>query len=206
MGFERPLRKQSGGLFLGRGRIQGSVTAVRRTAPPTLPLFRRRFYRSQQSQLTPRQYGMLVESEISPSNRWLDGPSVQRDQPPVTTVIARAVRPVAIRPHRGRAVRCTAGDADCHSPYGLRNDTVEDTCQRLGKCGAYRYTLSFRGRASDRGNPFSFRPLWGRAVRCTAGDTDCHSPYGLRNDRGGRGLVPLHRGTVVVPGRTAERS
>ena len=31
MGFERPLRKQSGGLFLGRGRIQGSVTAVRRT-------------------------------------------------------------------------------------------------------------------------------------------------------------------------------
>ena len=28
MGFERPLRKQSGGLFLGRGRIHGTQAAV----------------------------------------------------------------------------------------------------------------------------------------------------------------------------------
>ena len=164
------------------------------------------FFTNTLAEIGKKGNGMLVESGISPSNRRLDGPSVQRDQPPVTTVIARAVRPVAIRPLWERAVRCTAGDADCHSPYGLRNDTVDDTCQRLGKCGSYRYTLSLRGRVSDRGNPLSFRPLWGRAVRCTAGVTDCHSPYGLRNDRGGRGLVPLHRGTVVVPGRTAERS
>ena len=30
MGFERPLRKQSGGLFLGRGRIHGKQTALRK--------------------------------------------------------------------------------------------------------------------------------------------------------------------------------
>ena len=29
-GFERPLRKQSGGLFLGRGRIHGKPTALRK--------------------------------------------------------------------------------------------------------------------------------------------------------------------------------
>ena len=30
-----------------------------------------------------------------------------------------------------------------------------------------------------RGNPFSFRPLWGRAVLCTAGDADCHAALRL---------------------------
>ena len=30
MGFERPLRKQSSGLFLGRGRIHGKQTALRK--------------------------------------------------------------------------------------------------------------------------------------------------------------------------------
>ena len=33
--------------------------------------------------------------------------------------------------------------------------------------------------AVRRGNPFSFRPLRGRAVLCTAGVTDCHAPLGL---------------------------
>ena len=195
MGFERPLRKHAGGMFLGRGRIQGSVTAVRRTVGTDPSAFPQAFLPLPTVAAHPATGGdgMLVESGISPSNRRLDGPSAQRDQPPVTTVIARAVRPVAIRPHRGRAVRCTAGDTDCHSPYGLRNDTVDDTCQRLGKCGAYRYTLSLRGRASDRGNPFSFCPHRGRAVRCTAGDADCHSPYGPRNDGGGWWLIPLRR-------------
>ena len=43
---------------------------------------------------------------------------------------------------------------------------------------------------SPSGNPFSFRPLRGRAARCTAGDSDCH---GLRprNDGGCFALVLL---------------
>ena len=68
---------------------------------------------------------------------------------------------------------------------------------------AIKLPLSLRGRKpapqgglscpagnSPSGNPFSFRPLRGRAVRCTAGDADCH---GLRprNDGGCFALVLL---------------
>ena len=54
---------------------------------------------------------------------------------------------------------------------------IDDRDCGLVACG-YRLPLSLRG-AKRRGNPFSFRPLRGRAVLCTAGVTDCHAPLGL---------------------------
>ena len=49
----------------------------------------------------------------------------QKDQPPISTSLRGAKRrgnPFSFRPQRGRAVLCTAGDADCHGPAGPRND------------------------------------------------------------------------------------
>ena len=50
----------------------------------------------------------------------------QKDQPPISTSLRGAKRrgnPFSFRPQRGRAVLCTAGDADCHGPDGPRNDS-----------------------------------------------------------------------------------
>ena len=55
-----------------------------------------------------------------------------------------------------------------------------------------------------RGNPFSFRPLRGRAMRCIAGDADCHVASLLAMTARGE-LVPLRRGVEFVQVHSAER-
>ena len=139
--------------------------------------------------------------------------------PPSLRGAKRRGNPFSSQPLRGRAVLCTAGDTDCH---GLRprNDSVFWGVVLLLLPGQFsslvggvmtppirfdelhvsinrislRLPPSLRG-AKRRGNPFSSRPRRGRAVLCTAGDTDCH---GLRprNDSVFWGVVLL-----LLPGQ-----
>ena len=65
---------------------------------------------------------------------------------------ARRGNPFSFRPRRERAMLCIAGDADCHAPYGARNDTVfqpvlltctEQSTNRVGGGNAARPTMEY---------------------------------------------------------------
>ena len=65
---------------------------------------------------------------------------------------ARRGNPFSFRSRRERAMLCIAGDADCHAPYGARNDTVfqpvlltctEQSTNRVGEGNAALPTMEY---------------------------------------------------------------
>ena len=89
--------------------------------------------------------GEYAVSRSSPVGAIQESPAhaEKKDQPQVPTSLRGAKRrgnPFSFRPQRGRAVLCTAGDADCHGPDGPRNDVEIWGLVLLICCGNYGNT------------------------------------------------------------------